>query len=419
MMQCAILCGGLGTRLGSLTADTPKPLLAIDGQPFLETLIFELGRQGIRKVLLLAAFQSQQVEAFVAGSSVAKRFGMKIEIAIEPDRAGTGGALWHARDLLEDRFFLLNGDTWFDVPILSLWSAMEQAGPDILGAVALRHVDDASRYGSVTISNGLLTGFVEKRSDPAPGYMNGGVYCLSKDVVGFVSPQSSLEVDLLAVLARKRRLLGLCFDQAYFIDIGIPETYNRAQTEIPARRRRPAAFLDRDGVINEDLNYVGSRARLRFMSGAASAVARLNRAGYYVFVVTNQAGIGHGFYSEEDHLDLMLHIAKQFGDEGAYIDDHRYCPFHPEAKVSRYRGAHPWRKPLPGMFLDLMAQWPIDLAGSFVIGDRETDLAAGAAVGVRGYLFSGGNLDMFIARILSVEARLKILGQMPLELDTD
>lgn len=400
-MQCAILCGGLGTRLGALTADTPKPLLSVAGEPFLETLIFELGRQGIRKILLLAAFRSEQIEAFATASPAAKRFGVTVEVAVEPDRAGTGGALWHARERLEDRFFLVNGDTWFDVPVLALSSAMARASDKILGAVALRRVENVSRYGAVELSDGVLTAFAEKRATAVPGYINGGVWCLSKEMLDFLGPQSSLESDAISLLAPQGRLLGQCFDDAYFIDIGIPETYARAQVELPAQRRRPAAFLDRDGVLNEDLNYVGSRDRFHFISNAARAVARLNAAGYYVFVVTNQAGIGRGHYAEEDHMDLMAYIAEQLALEGAHIDDHRYCAFHPDAIVERFKGAHPWRKPEPGMLLDLIEQWPVDVSRSFIIGDRETDLAAGAAAGVCGHLFSGGDLDSFVKQILA------------------
>ncbi|WP_276318194.1 HAD-IIIA family hydrolase [Sphingomonas crocodyli] len=399
-MQCAILCGGLGTRLGSLTADTPKPLLAVDGQPFLENLVFELGRQGVRKLLLLAAFRSEQIEAFAANSIAAKRFAMDIDVAVEPEQAGTGGALWHARAQLDDRFFLLNGDTWFDIPILQLWSAMNQAAPDTLGAIALRQVEDASRYGAVEVDGLLLTAFHEKHPKAGPGYINGGVYCLSKDIINFGGPQSSLEIDTLANLAPQQKLLGIRFDGAYFIDIGIPETYERAQIEIPAQRRRPAVFLDRDGVINEDLAYVGSRDRFRLITGAASAIARLNLEHYYVFVVTNQAGIGRGYYSESDHLDVMLYLGEQLALEGAHIDDHRYCAYHPDATVEQFRGTHPWRKPEPGMLLDIMTHWPINAEESFIVGDRDSDLAAGINAGIDGHLFPGGDLRTFIDEVL-------------------
>src|SRR4051812_9510055 len=111
--QCAILCGGLGTRLGELTRATPKPLLPIADRPFLDILIGELGRQGFREVLLLAGAGADQIRQYAANSPVAARFGMGVDVAVDPAPAGTGGALWHARDLLAPSFYLLNGDSWF------------------------------------------------------------------------------------------------------------------------------------------------------------------------------------------------------------------------------------------------------------------------------------------------------------------
>src|SRR5262245_11143515 len=113
--QAVILCGGLGSRLGRLTEETPKPLLPVSGRPFLEVLLSELGRQGFRDILLLAAFQSHKVRSFAVSSLEAARFGLRIEISVERERSGTGGALWHARELLSETFLVLNGDTWFDI----------------------------------------------------------------------------------------------------------------------------------------------------------------------------------------------------------------------------------------------------------------------------------------------------------------
>lgn len=401
-LQCVILCGGLGTRLGALTAETPKPLLAVDGEPFLETLIFEIGRQGFRRILLLAGFQSGKMVAFVENSPAVKRFGITATVAVEPEPAGTAGALWHARDHLADSFFLINGDTWFDVPLLALWAAWKAKEEVALGAVALRFVEDADRYGSVDVEGDLVTRFREKDRTGRPGYINGGIYLLSKRILERVKPICSLERDVLPSVAAEGRLIARKFDR-YFIDIGLPETYEQAQTEIPAQRRRPAAFLDRDGVINIDSGYVGSVDRFEFVRGAPAAVRRLNEAGYYVFVVTNQAGIGRGYYDTPDHLALMDHIADELRAHGAHIDDHRFCPHHPDATIPAYRNDHPWRKPRPGMILDLIEHWPVDLENSFVIGDKDTDLQAGEAAGIPGHLFEGGDLDAFVSRLLPAD----------------
>ena len=109
--QAAILCGGLGTRLGALTRATPKPLLPMGERPFLDVLLDALGRSGVTRVVLLAGFMAEQIKEYAEAAPVKQRFGLSIEVAVEPYAAGTGGALWHARERFDAMFYLLNGDS--------------------------------------------------------------------------------------------------------------------------------------------------------------------------------------------------------------------------------------------------------------------------------------------------------------------
>jgi len=164
---------------------------------------------------------------------------------------------------------------------------------------------------------------------------------------------------------------------------------------------RPAAFLDRDGVLNVDLGYVHRIEDLEWVAGAPSAVRRLNDAGYLVIVITNQSGIGRGYYDEASmesvHQALRAHLA----EAGARIDAIYACPFHPEAIVERFRHPdHPDRKPNPGLLLRAMEEFPIDPARSFMIGDKDSDMEAARRAGVAGHMFKGGDLDAFVQVVL-------------------
>lgn len=169
--------------------------------------------------------------------------------------------------------------------------------------------------------------------------------------------------------------------------------------------RRPAAFLDRDGVLNHDVGYLHRVEDLRWIDGAAAAVRLLNARGYWVFVVTNQSGVGRGYYTESDVRTLHATMAGILDRAGGRIDAFYYCPHHPDAEVPAYRMVCRCRKPLPGLIEAALADWPVDRSASFLIGDHARDVEAAAAAGIAGHLFTGGDLLGAVQAILASSPR--------------
>ena len=217
--QCVILVGGLGARLGALSGGAPKPLTLVGGKPFLSYLLWHARRFGFRRVLLLAGHLAEAVTAFAADPQWTE--GLKVEVVIEPEPLGTGGALRHAAHHLDDRFLFLNGDSVFDFNWLDL-VALAAEHPGARVAMGLRHEADASRYGVVVAEGEHITGF-QPRGDASGGLINGGVCLLDRSVALACPERGSFEQDVLPQLAAAGQIVGRA-QQGFFLDIGVPRS---------------------------------------------------------------------------------------------------------------------------------------------------------------------------------------------------
>jgi histidinol-phosphate phosphatase family protein len=158
-------------------------------------------------------------------------------------------------------------------------------------------------------------------------------------------------------------------------------------------RARPGILLDRDGTIIVDHGYVGSIDRVEFIAGAAEAIARFNRAGIPVAVVTNQAGVARGFYGLDDVARVHGYIAERLAEEGAHVDLFAYCPYHPEGVVEAFTRTSEDRKPGPGMAKAAQAALNLDLPASWVVGDRHEDIGLAEAIGASAVYLGPGSYE--------------------------
>jgi len=173
------------------------------------------------------------------------------------------------------------------------------------------------------------------------------------------------------------------------------------------RSLRPAAFLDRDGVLNVDHGYVYLPERLEWIAGAPEAVRLLNEAGYTVIVVTNQSGVARGYFDETAVHTFNAHLQAGLAAHGAHVDAFYYCPHHPDGTVKDFAIDCLCRKPGTGMLEQAAADWPIDRAKSFMIGDRDGDVGAALAFGIRGIKFDAATQSLLdiVRREIGVSPR--------------
>lgn len=231
-MQAILLAGGLGTRLRSVVSDRPKPMALIEGKPFMEYVVHELSRYGIRDIVFAVGYKGTMVEEFFGDG---KAFGITASYAYEEELLGTAGAIKNAgKQIYEDWFFVLNADTFYQLDYRRLMEVRDRRSLDF--ALVLRQVPDVSRYGRAVLVQDMLAEFNEKTTRPAPGTINGGVYLMKRELLaeipeGKVSLENEMIPKWMGMEKAGRRLGGIVND-GYFIDIGVPEDYYRFQEDV-------------------------------------------------------------------------------------------------------------------------------------------------------------------------------------------
>ena len=222
--EAVILAGGLGTRLRGIVDDVPKPLAPVAGRPLLAWLLDALATRGIRRAVLATGHLGEQVEAALGGAW----HGMTLAYSREQTPLGTGGALVQASRVVSgDAFFVLNGDTWLELDYAAFDRATNDAGARL--GVALAKVPDVARYGAARLQGHRLTGFDEKGASGA-GFINAGVYWMRRGLLEGRPPGAafSFEREVLMPTVSREPVIGYA-DTRGFIDIGVPEDYQRAQ----------------------------------------------------------------------------------------------------------------------------------------------------------------------------------------------
>jgi len=371
-IDLVILAGGKGSRIKKLLGKYPKPLLKFNKKHFIQYILNNKSKYNFKRIIILCGFRS----SFFFKKFHEKKINLTEIICLKEKKLlGTGGALSKLKNLKVKDFVLINGDTIFDIDIPLLISSLKK---DCIGTVALtkNKKQVSKKLNNLNLKSSLIT--MKENSK----LMNGGIYFFKKNIFKYVqNKRFSLEDDLLPKLISMKKINGKVFNN-FFIDIGSKNYLKIAEKKIKKEYRKPAAFLDRDGVINFDYGYVSKIKNFKFRQGVLRGLKYLIKKNYYIFIVTNQAGIGKNIFSEKQFLELHKNINKKLKKFGIFFNDVQYSPFHPKAKIKKYRKNSYLRKPGNKMIENIKCNWDINLEKSFMIGDKKSDQLAAKKSGL-------------------------------------
>ena len=365
-MEAVVLAGGLGTRLRSLVSELPKCMAPIGPEPFLSYVFDWLGRHIITRVVLSVGYLRESIMSWVSTQDLP----FEVDYAVEETPLGTGGGIKLALSKCHGpKVLVVNGDTFFPVDL----DAIPFDSPI---TVALKPMKDFDRYGAVTLDHFKIQAFKEK-APVKQGLINGGVYAINGLDLSNFPERFSFEKDVLEPFAAKGKVGGWVSD-SYFIDIGIPDDYERAQTELPQYKAVKEAsarvlasdadtlLLDRDGTINVHIigDYVRSVEQFRFLPGVLEEFPRWAAHFHRIIVVTNQRGVGKGLMTDDDLASIHRYMLQAVRDAGGRIDAILTC--------TAVSDDDPRRKPNIGMYQEARMLFP-DMGKAVMMGDGDCD----------------------------------------------
>ncbi|TSD04778.1 MAG: D-glycero-D-manno-heptose 1,7-bisphosphate phosphatase [Parcubacteria group bacterium Greene0714_36] len=339
--QAVILAGGQGTRLRPITDTIPKPLVEINGRPFLAYLLDLLKKNGVSEVVLLLGYLPEKIMEYVGDGS---RFGLSVQYSVGSVEDETGTRIKNAAHLLQDHFLLLYCDNYWPLDLHT--AEMFYRGKGTLASVAVYANKDRAKKNNIRVEDGYVTAYDRTRTAPDLNGVEIGFFIMDKSITDMMpSGNFSFEDMIIPRLIADRELAGFMTDHAYY-SIGSLERLPETEKFL---RPRSVVFLDRDGVINKrppQGEYIKNIGEFEFLPGACEALRLLKEGGAEVYIITNQAGIGRGYY----------------------------CPHGWDAGCE-------CRKPRAGMFFRASREHALDLTKAWWVGDDERDLEAGKVAG--------------------------------------
>ena len=405
-MKIVIMAGGKGTRIASVNAEVPKPMIPILGKPILEYQLDCLREQGYTDIILVIGHLGHVIQNYFGDGSA---FGVHIEYVVETQPLGTAGALYLLKEQLTEDFLLLCGDVIFDIDVDRFYAAHREAG----GIATLFTHPNSHPYDSGILmadSSGKVTNWLHKEDERLwyRNRVNAGLHFLSPRIFDQGLFQELKKVDLDRDVLKPLISTGELYvydSPEYVKDMGTPDRLYAVTEDIRTgkvrsknlKHQQKCVFLDRDGTLNRYVGFLRSTDELELLDGAAEAVRKINESGYLAIVVTNQPVIARGEVTTSELQEIHNKLETLLGAEGAYVDAIYYCPHHPhkgyDGEIPELKIDCDCRKPKPGMLLQAAKDFHIDLSASYMVGDSDSDVQAAIHAGCTPILLTEGESE--------------------------
>jgi len=391
-MKALILCAGEGARLRPLTEKIPKPMILINKKPLLEYNIELLKSYGVKEIAINTSYLPEKIKEYFGDGS---KFGVKLKYSYEPKLLGTAGALNNFRNFFNETFVILYGDIVTNLDIGSMIKNHNSLGG--IATLALRkNTLNKNSGGFVTMNkNFQVKKFIEKSNTEKREncsienfWKNSGIYVLEPDVIKYIpNGFSDFGKDIFPkILESKRKVFGYDMKDYYFREVGEIKKYETAKKEIESGlveldfNKNKAIFLDRDGVINENVYETDGKImapatldQLKIIPNVKEGLAKMKELGFKIILITNQPGISQGYLSKEKLNQINEFLKKELG-----IDEVYSCPHYP-----KITGECDCRKPKIGLIKQAVNDFNINLQKSYMVGDSLSDIQTGQNANVK------------------------------------
>ena len=371
-VDLVILAGGRGNRISKLTKKIPKPLIKINNIPFIQYLLNYYSKYNLNKIYILTGYRGDKFLKFHKKLSNL----VPIECVREKKKLDTGGAIFQLRNKIKNNFIVINGDSFIDYNVTEF--IKKKMKKEIIAKIIL------TKNNNYLSNNKLSRLTIDKKQLVTSNgtLMNSGVYLFKKEIFKYLKLRKiSLEKEIMPNLVKKKLIQGV-YSNKRFLDIGTYANLSKAKNFLRKNINLCSVFFDRDGVINIDNNYLFKIKDFKFRKNVIKTLKFLNHKKINVFIVTNQAGIAKGLYSENDFLKLSRQVKTLLDKKNIYISDIEYCPFHINAIIKKYRKNSQFRKPGNLMIKKIKKKWGIISKKTFMVGDQLSDYKAAKKSGI-------------------------------------